>query len=222
MRLRPALAAMALLASALYFTATPVLASCPIRRVGAINGFAGTQGGLTGVKGVHAQIEEYHPTVGSGSTSLMWVMLNNGTSNWAQVGWWQDTSGHRVFEQHTNGSGQWFTNYWPGRTNSSNDYKVMSLSTAFSFSVNDSLLSSVTRGFTANGYQLYGETNRKEAQMAGGFSSLTTKAFISSAQKQNSSNTWSAVTTAAGANSTLYGAQLTSGTYYIWDWACAS
>ena len=41
-------------------------------------GAAGTQGTLSGVEGVQATIEEYHPFVSSGSESLMWVMLNDG------------------------------------------------------------------------------------------------------------------------------------------------
>jgi hypothetical protein len=90
------------------------------------------------------------------------------------------------------------------------------------FYVNGALRSQVTRLWSASGYQLYGETHRKDDQMAGGFMNAGTKAVFSGAQKENLNLVWSAVTTPAGVNAAIYGAELVGGTYYIWDKACAS
>ena len=179
------------------------------------------------MKGVHASIDEYHPYVTAGSASLMWVMLNAGTTKWSQIGWWQTPSTHQVFEQHTDASGNWFTSYWPGQTGAATDYKVIASVGShglltWTFYLAGAVKSTSTRLWSPNGYQLYGETHNKGDQMAGGFTNLTTKAAFAGSQKQDSGSVWSSVTTAAGANSTLYGAQLASNTYYPWDWACPS
>lgn len=190
-------------------------------------GFSGTQGALSGVKGVSASIEEYTPYVSGGSESLMWVMLSVGTTKWSQIGWWRDSSGRRIFEQHT-AVGAYYTNYWPASMNNPTNYKVVTSSAPpnkliWKFYVDGSLRSTPLRDWAPTGYQLYGETHNAADQMSGGFTSLATKAAMTNPLKQNSSGTWSAVTTSAGANNTTwYGAQLTSGVYYIWDKACAS
>jgi hypothetical protein len=227
MRLVRYVAVLALLAGSTLITAPPAFAACNPGRTGTGAGFAGTQGSLAGVQGVHAYIEEYHPFVGTGSESMMWVMLNVGGTKWSQIGWTQSPTSHRAFEQHTDASGHWFTNYWPDQGGTTNDYKVIQSAvgpgqTVWNFYINGSLKLQPTRVWSASGYQLYGETHQKADQMAGGFSSFGTKAVLSGGQKQNSAGTWSAVTTAAGANAAIYGAQLNSGTYYIWDTACAS
>lgn len=230
MAMRPIrhLTLIALVAGLLLTSAAPAYAACNPNRSGSGTGFAGTQGGLAGVQGVHAYIEEYHPWTAAGGFSLMWVMLNSGGTLWSQIGWWQTPGAHQAFEQHTDASGHWFTNYWPDQGGITNDYKVVQSAvgpgqTVWNFYINGSLKLQPTRVWSATGYQLYGETHSKADQMAGGFSTAGTKAVFSGGQKQNSSLVWSAVATAAGTNdNTIYGAQLTSGTYYIWDKGCQS
>lgn len=154
----------------------------------------------------------------------MWVMLNNGGTRWAQVGWWQDVTTHYVFEQHTDNSGHWYTNWWPGEVTAITSYQVTIGLNVFNFYVRGALRSQVARSWTPNGYQLYGETHRKADQMAGGYTSNNTKADFYGPDYKNSSGAWTQVTTPAGVNNTTwYGAQYNSSYgYFIWDKACPS
>ena len=226
LRLLAALAVLLTLAA----SPTGALASCnPGRPVQDFAGFAGTQGTSSLVQAADADLDEYHPYVSSGSESLMWVMLNNGGTRWAQVGWWQDVTTHYVFEQHTDNSGHWFTNFRPGEVTALTGYRVLKTAAGpsdlrWNFYVRGSLWLSVARSWSPAGYQFYGETHRKADQMAGGYTDFNTKAVIYSPQYLNSAGTWVNVTTAAGVNNTSwYGAQYRSSYgYYIWDKACPS
>ena len=225
------LVSIAFASATLMLGAGTALASCnPGRAAVAFAGFAGTQGSLSGVKGVQANIEEYHPFVSSGSESLLWVMLNSGTTKWSQVGFWQTPASHQIFEQHTDATGHVFTNMWSGSTSSTTNYKVLATQTSdtnqtWQFYVAGTLRSTVSRSWDPTGYQVYGETHSEADQMSGGSSSLTAKALIDNPLKQHSTGTWSNVSTAAGVNNaSWYGASMgpTTADYYIWDKACAS
>lgn len=112
----------------------PVAASCnPGRDNVDFAGYAGTQGAASGVSDVSSSIREYVPYVTSGSEVTQWVMLNNGGTEWAQVGWWQDVTTHYTFEQHTDNSGHWYTNWWSANGNGYNGYEVSFNSTTHVF-----------------------------------------------------------------------------------------
>ncbi len=150
----------------------PVSASCnPNRPNVDFAGYAGTQSGVSAVRDVSSSIREYVPYVTSGSEVTQWVMLNNGGSEWAQVGWWQDVTTHYTFEQHTDNSGHWYTNWWSANGNGYNGYEVSFNATThvFGFYRNGSLLIPETEFWNPSSYQIYGETHRKSDQMPGGY-----------------------------------------------------
>ncbi len=198
----------------------PVTASCnPGRPNVDFAGYAGTQGAVSGVRDISSSIREYVPYVTSGSQVTQWVMLNNGGTKWAQVGWWQDVTTHYTFEQHTDNSGHWYTNWWPKNSNGYNGYEVSFNSTThvFGFYRNGSILTSSTQQWNPSSYQLYGETHRKSDQMPGGTNNHSVFMYAKYNYTVN-------VTTTAGVNnSTYYGAsKVGAGNYEIWDKACTS
>ncbi len=87
------------------------LASCnPGRANQDFGGFAGTLGSPAGLTGIRSNLLEYDPWVTPGSEVSAWVMLYNGGTKWAQVGWYEDTA-RRVFVQYTNNTGVVFTQF---------------------------------------------------------------------------------------------------------------
>jgi hypothetical protein len=199
----------------------PAAAACSPtgRGTAGFAGYAGTQGSVSGVNDVASSIREYMPYVYPGSQVSQWVMLNNGGTEWAQVGAYQDVTTHYTFEQHTDNSGHYYTNWWSYNGAGYNGYEVsFNASThVFGFYRNGSILTSSTQLWNPGSYQLYGETHDQSDQMPGGYNNHSV--FIYATYNHTTS-----VSSAAGTNqSTWYGAtKVGAGDYEIWDKACPS
>ena len=222
---RPRAAAPVMMATVLAFVSLTMasgtaLASCvPGRSNTSHSDFAGTQQSVSGVNDLAASIREYVPYVTSGSQVTQWVMLNNGGTEWAQVGWWQDNNGHQTFEQHTDNSGHWYTNFWSANGNGYNGYEVSFTASQwlFGFYRNGSLLNAPTEQWTPTAYQMFGETHRLSDQMPGGYNNPS--AFMYAMYN----HTTYVTTSALSSNWTNYAASYVSPGYYnIWDRAWPS
>ena len=216
----PLTAALILTTVSLLLASGTALASCnPGRSNTVVSNWAGTQQSIGGVNDIASSIQEYIPYVTSGSEVMQWVMLSNGSSEWAQVGWWQDSNGHRTFEQHTDNSGHWYTNYWPANGNGYNGYEVSFNASQwlFGFYRNGSLLNSPTEQWTPTTYDLYGETHRLSDQMPGGYNNPSVFMYAMY------NHTTYVTTSALSSNWTYFAASYVgSGYYNIWDRACPS
>jgi hypothetical protein len=216
----------AALVATVWLTAAPVPAVASCSPAGRPNedfaGYAGTQLGVSGVRDISASIREYAPYVTSGSEVTQWVMLNNGGTKWAQVGWWQTPSSHRTFVQYTNDSGGVYTNFWSANGNGYNGYEVSYTATThlFTFFRNGSMLTSPAEQWAPASYQMYGETHRKSDQMPGGTSNHSV--FMYAKYNYTTSITSNAhVIQPSGKN--WYGAsKISAGRYEIWDKGCSS
>jgi hypothetical protein len=205
-----------------------VLAACdPGRGNIRTQDVVGTQGSPAGVSGVRAYMLEYDPSIEVDAPTSAWVMLNRGVTRWAQVGWHKYNNGVRnVFTQHTNDSGTWFTNNWPGQpVGTSTTYRVQHTFEdgfwRFKFWRGNTQLTSVsTTTWIPTIYSMHAETHNKANQMPGGTSShmrFTNAYYYVGGTIYN-------INTAAGeSDDTIHKAIKVSAAHYeVWDLACAN
>lgn len=189
--------------------------------------FAGTAATpSTWPKGVEADVLEYDPYISTQGVGVSaWVMLNNGGSLWAQVGWWKQASGRIVFSQWTPYVGKWLQdNHLARPVGSTTSYKMTFVLTThhFYFWENGSQIDNIgVNGWQPAGYEIFGEVHNRLDQMPGGRTSHMV--FNNTYQQPNNVSSWSSLTSPAQPNDAYYGAVRSSSIRYeIWDQACAS
>lgn len=216
----------ALCAVGLYaLMAAPVLAKCQPGRTnnGTVywDGWYRSSSGTVG--GVYSDILNYSPWVEPNNEVMAWTMLNNGGSNWAQVGWWEYAGGTRsTFVQWTTSPGHWSTKFWtPQSVGSYSYYTTLYGNTPgdFTFEVNGSTIDKETASFTPNDAQNYGEIHTLADQMPGGYNAnevfKATNVYIGGWQSFSGTST--------NSSSTYFGESNVSSTQRnIWDWACST
>lgn len=152
-------------------------------------------------------------------------MLNNGTANYAQVGWWENALGptnRYTFEEWTT-SPNVFTQRWYQQqpAGSSPYYTVLYNNTPgkFTFQVGGVTQHLENASFTPNQAQIMGETKNRNSQMPGGINSHM--AFSDSNIWYSGS--WKAFNGTSGVtNSSYHGNSiLSTRNLDIWDKACS-
>ncbi len=206
-----------------------VSASCsPSRPDQDFAGYAGTMDSPTvAPDGIKADIEEYQPWVTDGSEVTGWVMLNSGTSRWAQVGWIRSKDGgvytRQVFVQYTNNAGTPVTSFWAGQSGTTN-YRVDwdPAGDTFSFRRGGTIIATATLSWDVTDYQVFGETHRKSDQMPGGTTAHMD--FTNTYMSPVGSASWFSLTSPVFTNQgTWYGAlRVNSVRYEVWDKECSS
>lgn len=153
--------------------------------------------------GAAVTIETQNPYVASSSYTSIWAMTANGSSSYAQVGYWK-VSGYtspRYFYEYNYGPNDvWYRKELGTVTSGShNNFMVGNDSTTMYFKINDISYGSValtTIPFTRSVIELMGETHNTNDQCPGSVSNPVT---MGSAQYKNTSNNWvSALCTNAG------------------------
>ena len=205
------------------------LASCnPGRPNVSFGGFAGTQSSpAPAPDGIRADVEDYEPYVTEGSQVSVWVVLNRGTTRWAQIGWirWKDAGVYAksTFEQHVTDAGQVVTNYTT-RLYGTVNYRIdwTPSTNRFSLKRNGVEYWAVTLAWDPLTYEVYGETHREFDQMPGHYGGPME--FTNTYASLTGSSTWSSLTSSAGSNANdWYGAARVNGLrYQVWDKQCSS
>jgi hypothetical protein len=217
-------AAVILVASVGFWSATPAMAKCNTTGRGnnGVTYFDGWyRSPATTVGGVYSTILTYSPWVYSGSVVASWVMLNNDGLNWAQVGWWELSGNVRnTFVQWTTSPGHASTKTWaPKSIGSYYKYTTLYNNTPgkFTFQVADSTIDTETASFTPNEAQVFGEIHTLGSQMPGA---------VQDHETFGSTNVdiggWQAFNgTDYNSSSTYFGATHVSSTvFHIWDKTC--
>lgn len=211
---------------------TYALASCnPGRPNHSGMSFAGTFAkGVTGVRTIKANIEEYSPYIAGDDITAAWVMLNLGGSEWAQDGWAKEANGSRwTWAQWTLDSSPWVDDsFWPpSAIGSMPEYKtsfnpaVPGTPSEIVFHKNGSVLWRVRPAqFVPNTIQANGEIHNDMNQMPGG---TNAPLWLDNVQYTVGGG-WIDINTAGGATHTSWhGFQKVNGHFYkIWDKGCAT
>lgn len=153
--------------------------------------------------GAAVTIETQNPAVASGSLVAAWSMTCDGSSNYAQVGWWKDdgwTDPYYFYEYNYDPTDTWYTHdLGKSVVGSNNNFMVGCDSTKMYFKINsisygDVLLTTIP--FSRNLVELLAETQNTDDQCPG---SVMNPISFGSAQYKNTSNSWvSATCTNAG------------------------
>ena len=211
------------LAAGTVCAASPALAKCQPGRSN--NGSVYFDGWVRSgsVGGVYSDMLNYSPWVQPNNQVLAWTMLNNGTSNWAQVGWWEYAGGTRyTFVQWTTSPNRWQTKFWNPQSTGAYTYYTTLYNNQpgkFSFQVSGSTIDAENASFTPNQAQNLGEIQTLADQMPGGYNNnevfKSTNVYIGGWQAFSGSN--------YNSNGSYFGLNSVSSTQRnIWDWACSS
>jgi hypothetical protein len=190
--------------------------------------FVATTSAVPGITIISSSILEYDPfyTAVNGTGSMASVMLNNGTAQWAQLGWAKHSQNgpvaREVFVEFFLSPLQNSWQFWPGEALGTETwYQIQYTAPAtFDFFVRGVFRTQRLGAMTLTGYEVFGETHDLVDQMPGGVNSHVR--FVNT--QYNSGGQWTFVTSPilpsdpvvhAGTNPSL-------GRYEIWDTACAN
>jgi hypothetical protein len=156
-------------------------------------------------------------------------MLFQGSSRWAQAGWWKLSNGTRqAFVQWTNASGVWSTEVFAGSpVESFQTYQVIynpsvgGTSSEFVFERNNSVLWRVSpAGWQPDAVQANGETHNDRNQMPGG---VNAPMWLDQVQYTVGGGWIDINTPVSITDPTIHGAvKASSHLYKIWDKACTT
>jgi hypothetical protein len=180
----------------------PVEASCNPGRSPANGTY---QAGTVGVTNpypiaVKADIEEYDPYVSgdSGIGTSMSVMLANGGTYWAQLGWNKHKAGsgyvREVFAEQIDGYGNNIWQTWSGRTvGTYTNYEITfdQSNHHYQYYVAGTEYQSIGASWTPNNFQIFSETQDKADQMPGGYN--THAVFKDTYIMQHGSPGWTSI-----------------------------
>ncbi len=210
-----------------------VFASCNPARSHDTNAY---QAGVVGApspypNGVIADTDEYDPYyTGSNPTgSLMSVMLDHGTSMWAQLGWLKHkVSGsirRELFVEHVDGFGNNNFYFWTQKAVGTTTSYLISYEPSigrFNYYVNGSQYAGLNSNTTIrpSRWEIFGETHDAADQMPGGGNA---HAKFRNAQVRLSGGAWNAANGTVHSNGGGYNfATGSNGSFDIWDTRCTS
>lgn len=181
--------------------------------------------------GVSAVTDEYDPyyTGWNGTGSLMSVMLDKGTTMWAQLGWIKHINGgatrREIFVEHVDGLGNnlWF--YWAQKpVGSTTAYQITfdASNHHFHYVVAGSEYANLgaSTSLTPTRWEIFGETHDASDQMAGSTSSHAK--VRSGVTRLHGSTVWSSANGTVHSNGWPYNSASGSlGSFDIWDLRCS-
>jgi len=188
--------------------------------------YAATTGGVTGITGISSSILEYDPfytgfnTTGTNASIMLTL---NDISKWAQLGWIKSKIDGGVVQREVflelffSSSDNTFQ-FWPAKPlDTATWYQIQwSSPSTWDFFVGGTFYSRLTKTFTPQVYEVFGETHDAVDQMPGGVNKHVT--FVNTQYFPGPVFVTSSIFT----NPPYAASNPSTGRYEIWDTACAN
>jgi hypothetical protein len=185
-----------------------------------------TQGAVTGINGLSANILEldpYYSGYNNAGTNSTILLTNQANTQWAQLGWFKSkidgatTKRQSGLEFYIDGSHNYFQWFGSRTVQTQTWYEILFESgQTFNFFVGGTYVASYS-GFTPYGYNLFTETHDLADQMPGtpsNFETFTSSVYFTGASHSQQHFMSSVITP----DSSYFGGQRpANGTYYVWD-----
>jgi hypothetical protein len=188
--------------------------------------YAATTGGVTGITGISSSILEYDPYYtgfnATGTNASIMLTLND-ISKWAQLGWMKSKIDggvvrREVFLERFFSSSDNTFQFWPAKPlDTSTWYEILWTSpSTWDFFVGGTFYSRLTKTFTPQLYEVFGETHDAVDQMPGGVNKHVT--FVNRQYFPGPVFVTSSIFT----NPPYAVSNPSTARYEIWDTACAN